>query len=191
METLSLVIGLLGLLLAILSILLVFAVERAKAPRVRIEAGHRYWAQAPFVHIAISNHRPSGWLGRCFTGTTVTNCRASFTFVRSGVEVLGPIDGRWSGSVEPITPRDFPDSYRWDLAATGHPEQIAIARTENGVAHAFSAASYAYPRWQRPEWKLEPAEYDLVVRLAATEAQAHATLRLIVGTDGQLWLGDA
>jgi hypothetical protein len=132
--------------------------------------------------------RPKGWLGHHFGGVTVMNCRASIEFLKGGVSVLGPLDARWSGAPEPTTPSEYPLSYRWDLAATGQPEQIAIARTDGGVAHAFSADSYSNANWQKPEWLLDPGEYDVVVRLAATEVETSETFRLIVGSNGCLTL---
>jgi hypothetical protein len=180
--------GAIGTGLAIVGIWLVFAVERSRKPLVSIEPGQRYWPDAsPFVHVAVLNSRPHGWLGRCFQGSTVTNCRASIEFRRAGIDVLGPIPGRWSGAPEPTHASEFPNSYRWDLAATGQPEQIAIARTQDGVVHAFSAESYAH-RWQRPGWKLEAGEYEVVVRLAATEAETSESFRLVIGEDGRMWL---
>lgn len=190
MEIAGLVLGLLGVVLGLVSIALVFAIERARAPKLVIEAGDRHWPSDSglFAHIAVSNCKPNGRLARFFHGTTVTNCRVSLEFVRDGVSVLGPIPGRWSGASEPQSPADFPDSYRWDLAATGEPEQIAIARTADGVAHAFSAESYVY-EWKRPGWELDPGTYDVVVALAATEAMARATLRLVVTGAGALRMG--
>lgn len=189
-ELAGLILGVLGAVLAVLSIWLVFAVERARAARIVIEPGHRYWSSSsPFAHIAIINPRPAGWLGRRFRGVTATNCRVSLEFLRSSVTILGPIDARWSQAAEPRDGRDIADSFRWDLAATGQPEQVAIARTQDGVAHAFSAESYAH-HWQKPDWLLEPAEYDVVIRVSATEAEATRTVRLVVGTRGELWLGE-
>lgn len=189
MEVAAFVIGIVSLVLAIISIALVFAIGRASKPRIEIQPGQEHWpSPSPFAHVAILNIRPNGWLGRFFGGKTVTNCRASIEFIRDGVSVLGPIDARWSGVSEPKDPSEYPLSYRWDLAATGEPQQIAIARTDGQVAHAFSAESYSF-HWQKPEWKLDPGTYDVVIRLAATEAEAHETLRLIVGTNGSLSLG--
>ena len=190
MEVAAFVIGVVSLVLGIISIALVFAIGRASKPRIEIQPGKEYWpSPSPFAHVAILNIRPNGWLGRFFGGKTVTNCRASIEFIREGVSVLGPIDARWSGVSEPKDSYEYPLSYRWDLAATGEPEQIAIARTDGQVAHAFSAESYSFPSWQKPEWKLDPDTYDVVIRLAATEARACKTLRLIVGTNGSLSLG--
>jgi hypothetical protein len=189
-EVVGFILGAIGVVLAIVSILLVFGVERARKPRIVMEPGQGHWPEpSPFAHIAVMNQRPHGWLGRHFRGVTVTNCRASIEFLRDGVSVLGPISARWSGAREPRDVADFPDSYRWDLAATGQPEQIAVARTQDGVVHAFSAESYAHG-WQRPGWQLEPGTYDVVVRLASTEAEARKRFRLIVGSGGDLWLGE-
>jgi hypothetical protein len=118
----------------------------------------------------------------------MTNCRASIEFLKGGMSVLGPIDARWSGAPEPKDLSEYPLSYRWDLAATGQPEQIAIARTDGRVAHAFSADSYSYADWQKPEWLLDPGEYDVVVRLAATEAETSEEFLLIVSRNGRLTL---
>jgi hypothetical protein len=189
-ELAGLILGVAGAVLAVVSIWLVFAVERARAARIVIEPGQEHWpAASPFAHVAVINQRPASWLGRHFRGVTATNCRVSIEFMRGGVSILGPIDARWSQAPEPRDSRDFPNSYRWDLAATGQPEQIAVARTQAGVVHAFSAESYTH-EWQKPEWLLEPAEYDVVIRLAATEAETSRTLRLVVGSRGEMWLGE-
>jgi hypothetical protein len=185
----ALVLSILSLAVAIGSVILVFAIERAKRPRVAIELGQQHWSSpSPFAHVAVLNTRPTGWLGRHFGGVTVMNCRASIEFLKGKVSVLGPLDARWSGAPEPNTPSEYPLSYRWDLAATGQPEQIAVARTGDGVAHAFSAESYSYENWQKPEWLLDPGEYKVVVRLAATEVEASEIFRLIVASNGRLTL---
>jgi len=185
----ALILGIVSLVVAIASVTLVFAVERARKPRIAIEPGQAHWpAQSLFAHVAVLNKRPDGWLGRHFRGVTVTNCRASIEFLKGGVSMLGPIDARWSGVSEPKDPSEYPLSYRWDLAATGQPEQIAIARTDGHVAHAFSAESYSYTNWQKPDWLLDPGEYDVVIRLAATEVETHETFRLIVSSNGCLSL---
>jgi hypothetical protein len=188
MELAGFVLAVAGLLLAIISIALVFAVERVRAPRIVIEPGERHWPEtSPFCHVAVSNQRRSGWLGRRFLGVTATNCRASVEFHRVGVKVLGPIPGRWSGTSEPRDTAEFPDSYRWDLAATGQPEQIAITHSQGGVVHAFSAESYAHD-FQKPDWRLEPAVYDVVIVVSASEVETMEKLRLVVGDDGRVWL---
>lgn len=190
MDTINFILSVIGLALGVAALALVFAIEKARRPQLSVEPGERYWTQPPFAHVAIINRRPSGILGRRFSGVTVTNCRASIEFLRDGVSVLGPIDGRWSGAPEPRDPHDLPNSFRWDLAATGVPEQIAIARTEGGQAHAFSAESY-FCDWQRPGWELEPGTYDVVVRLTSTEADTTATVRLVVSANGGLHVGEA
>jgi hypothetical protein len=180
------IVGAIGVVLAATSIVLVFAVERARVPRIVVEPGERYWPGAsPFAHVAVVNERPSGWLGRHFRGVTATNCRASIEFHRDGVKVLGPIPARWSGAPEPYLSRDLAESYRWDLAATGQPEQIAIAYSCNIGVYAFSAESYRH-ELAKPDWGLEPGEYEVEIRLAASEAEAMETLRLIVGSEGEM-----
>jgi hypothetical protein len=196
MDVVALILSIVSLVVAIAGVILVFAVERARKPRVAIEPGQGHWpSPSPFAHVAVLNKRPKGWLGRHFGGVTVTNCRASIEFLKGGVSVLGPIDARWSGAPEPKDSSEYPLSYRWDLAATGQPEQIAIARTDGRVTHAFSAESYSYASWQKPEWLLDPGEYDVVVRLAATEAETSEMFRLIISSNGRLTLdacrGDA
>ena len=189
MEFAAFVLGIIALLLAIISITLVFTVERARAPRIVIEPGERRWPEtSPFCHVPVSNQRRSGWLGRRFLGVTATNCRASIEFRRAGVTVLGPIPARWSGAPEPHDPAEFPNSYRWDLAATSQPEQIAVAHRHGDAVHAFSAESYAYPGFQKPDWRLEPAEYDIVIVVSASEVETVGKLRLVVGDDGRAWL---
>ena len=190
-NTVSIGLGALGTALGAASIALVFAVERVRAPRVVFEVGHEHWPKQPeFAHLAVINRPRRGLLGRRFRGMTATNCRVSVEFRRAGVRVLGPIDARWSGLPEPRYPSDFPNSYRWDLAATGQPEQIAIARSEGGRVHAFSAESYAHSRWQKPGWELEPAEYEVVMVLASTEAEASQTFRMVVAANGAISLGE-
>jgi hypothetical protein len=189
MELAALILGIVALVLAIISIALVFAIERARAPKIVIEPGKRHWPEAsPFCHLAVSNQRHSGWLGRRFLGVTATNCRASMEFLRAGVSVLGPIPARWSGAPEPRDPAEFPNSYRWDLAATSQPEQLAVARCHGETVHAFSAESYAYPAFQKPDWRLDPAEYDVVIVVSASEVETMEKLRLVVGDDGRAWL---
>jgi len=133
MELAAFILGIVGLILAVVSVALVFAVERARAPRIVIEPGARYWPEtSSFSHVAVSNQHRPGWLGRHFRGATATNCRASIEFYCAGVRVLGPVPARWSGVPEPRDSAVFPDSYRWDLAATSQPERIAIAYSEGG-----------------------------------------------------------
>lgn len=190
MDTLNFILALLGVVLAVVGIVLVFAVERARDPSLSFEPGDDHWKdQGPFAHVAVVNRRPAGWLARHFSGTTATNCRVSFEFIRAGVSVLGPIDGRWSSAPEPSSPRDYPLSYRWDVAATGTPEQVAIAISSGANVHAFSAESYSYDGFVRPEWQLDPGEYDVVLRLESTEAVATRTFRLIVSSSGVMSLG--
>jgi len=186
-EVLGIALGAAGVALSTLAIALVFMVDRARRPVLTIEPGH--WSQPLFSHVAITNHPPRGVLGRRFRGTTAAGCRASLEFRRDGVTVLGPIDARWSGAPEPTEARHLPESYRWDLAATGTPEQIAITRTSGAEVYAFSAESYLFPDWRRPEWKLDPGTYDVVVRLASTEAEAERMLGLVIASDGRATVG--
>ena len=186
MALVGVILGAVGIALATTSIVLVFAVERARAPRIVVEPGERYWPEdSPFAHVAVRNERPSGWLGRHFRGVTATNCRASIEFHHDGERVLGPIPARWSGAPEPYLSRDLMESYRWDLAATGQAEQIAIAYSCNIGVYAFSGGSYRH-ELAKPDWRLEPGAYVVEVRLAASEVEAMETLRLIVGGDGEV-----
>lgn len=190
-DIVSIALGTLGTVLAIASIVLVFAIERVRTPNVVFEPGLKYWpAQTEFAHIAVSNRPRGGWLGRCFRGTTLTSSRVSVESRRGSDSVLGPISARWSGTPEPRDSYDFPNSYRWGLAATGQPEQIAIARSEGGRVHAFSAESYRYARWQKPEWELEPGEYVVVLVLASTEAEESHAFRFVVAEDGAVSLSE-
>jgi hypothetical protein len=177
----GLVIGfVVGLVTGLLSSALL---ERLQRPRISITPGH--WDQSGFAHVAVTNKR-----GGYFARRPMTACEASLEFVRAGVSVLH-IPARWSGAPEPSFPSDIPLSYRWDLASTGIPQQIAIARTgSGGRAYAFSAEGYfARPQWEPEEWRLDPGEYDVVVRLAASEGEHAETFRLVVAQNGSLKLG--
>jgi hypothetical protein len=175
---------LIGFLVGLVTGLLAAALlERWQRPRVSIKPGP--WDQAGFAHVAVTNER-----GGYFARRPMTACEASLEFMRAGVSVLH-IPGRWSGAPEPTHESDIPLSYRWDLASTGIPQQIAVARTgSGGRAYAFSAAAYfARPPWEPESWRLDPGEYDVIVRLAASEGEHSETFRLVVAQNGALKLG--
>lgn len=203
MDHASFVLAVIGVVLATLALALPIGIERLRRPRLVVRAGE--WSPREdlpweFVVIGVANEPLTGFLGHLFTRQSAEGCEVSLTFTREGI-IKPPIyrlPARWSGHPEPyrLTPAGVsggqprlvpmfdhalvPPSYRWDVAPTGRPEEVAVAVRRDGEAHAFSAESYAYDRWRKGEWKLEPGNYQVAVRAGAAGAEAARTFGLVV-----------
>jgi hypothetical protein len=53
----------------------------------------------------------------------------------------------------------------------------------DGEVYAFSAESYAYPDWRRPEWRLEPGDWEVDVTAASASATATKRFRVRITPD--------
>ena len=111
------------------------------------------------------------------------------------------IPGRWSAHPEPLRyetvlvggapsvatafePSLVPNSYSLDVAPTGAGQEVAVAVVRDGEAYAFSAESYLYPGWKRPEWRLAPGEWVVEVVASSAQASARRSFRLVVSAGG-------
>ena len=190
------VIGALALLLAIVAL----AGERLKRPKLEIQparwAGH---GQFPweFLVVRVFNRPLPGWIGWLFTRRSAEGCEVSLTYIRERETdpTIDQIPGRWSAAPEPLSwqggrevpdPTKVPDSYRLDVPTTGPGAEVAVARSRNGEAYAFSAQSYMHPSWRRPGWELPAGRWRLIVRVASSDATASEEFWLEVAADGAL-----
>jgi len=83
-------------------------------------------------------------------------------------------------------PAALPHSYRHNVDTTAPGEEVAVARTLGGNAFAFSSESYLHPHWERPGWDLLPGKWNLIVRVASSDATADQHLRFTVAKNGTL-----
>lgn len=186
-----------SLAVAVFALLLFVVGEVVRRPKLAIERGEWHDPEVPwqFAAVRVTNRRlgrPWCWL---FGRSAAIDCQASLTFSREGA-TIGPIPARWSARPEPIRsepggggvfdPALVPDSYRLTLPATEQLEEVAVAIGNQGRCSAFSAESYAYPDWHRPEWRLEPGRWNVeVIATSADGANACAVFSLTVGTNGE------
>jgi hypothetical protein len=199
--------SLFGIVLALAALLLPFAIERKRRPRLRIEAGQ--WKPEQdvdweFAPIRVVNEPLDGFWGRALTRQSAEGCIVSITIHGEGAAkpVVSDLPGRWSGTPQPyrtevqpdgqggwLTVDIFdhslvPDSFRFSVPSTGDAEEVAVAVWRDGEAHAFNSWSYAHLRWAKPEWKLDPGIYEITVRAKAPGCETSGTFTLTVAETG-------
>lgn len=195
----ELALGIIGTLLAVLAL----AGERIKRPRLEVRAhawdrsGDPPW---DFLVVRIHNRPVANWIGWLFTRRSAEACRVSLTFQHALADTpsIDQMAGRWSAAPEPISwgeggprpdPAALPNTYRHSVDTTAPGEEVAVARTLEGRAFAFSSESYLHARWERPGWDLLPGRWHLTVRVAASDATTSQALEFEVASDGSLsWL---
>lgn len=203
------VVGILALVLAVATLLLFVLQQRSERPRLRIQRSP--WADPSrpwkFVAIRVLNLPLTPKLAWLFNRRSADGCEVHISFQRRGEQQPRvSMSGRWSGHPEPVRlelrgepptvvgiydPTLVPSSYRFDVPATGAWQEVAVAVLRDGEVYAFSAESYAYPDWKRPDWRLEPGEWDVAVTAAAAHARENAKFRLrITDNDFDLTEGD-
>jgi hypothetical protein len=195
-EVTGLVIGALGLALAVVALL------GGVAERPRMEVRPAPWAgtgQFPwdFLVVRVFNRPMPRWIGWLFSRHSAEGCHASLTFsaARHDVATIDQIPARWSAAPEPISwlesgprpdPSKVPNSYRLDVPVGEPGEEVAIARTYRGEAFAFSAESYLHHDWRHPGWELAPGRWEVHVRVKSADAEGSARLPFDVSAEGAL-----
>ena len=203
----AMALSLIGIALALAALFLPLVIERKRRPMLQIEAGQWNPEQDvawDFASVRIANEPLVGLWSRVLTRQSAEGCAVSITIQGKGAAgpVISDLPGRWSGTPEPyrtevqpdgqggwLTVETFdhslvPDSFRFSVPSTGDPEEVAVAVWREGEAHAFNSWSYAYPKWAKPEWKLDPGVYEIKVRAKAPGCEASATFVLSVSKTG-------
>jgi hypothetical protein len=201
--------GIVAIVLAVAALILPFAIERKRRPKLRIELGEWKPEQRvdwEFAPVRIINEPLSGIWGLLLTRQSAEGCIVNFTIRAAGQEkaLLSGLPGRWSGTPEPyrsdtqldqagrlVTIETFdhtlvPDSFRFNVPSTGGAEEVALVVFRDGAAYAFNSWSYAHPKWRKPDWKLEPGTYEVVVRASATGDETSAIFTLTVSAEDGL-----
>jgi len=73
------------------------------------------------------------------------------------------------------------DSREFDVRASEAGEQVAVAvlRADgSGDAYAWGTESYAYPLWEKPEWRLVHGTYRVVVTIEANSMRKQREFKL-------------
>lgn len=73
------------------------------------------------------------------------------------------------------------DSREHDVRSSGDGEQVAVAvlRADgSGDAYAWGTESYAYPKWDKPEWRLPHGTYKVVVTIESSSVAKQRTFKL-------------
>lgn len=192
----ELALGILGTVLAIVAL----AGEWIKRPSLEVEP-HRWDRRGDppwdFLVVRIHNRPASRWIGWLFTRRSAEGCRVSLTYQHALADEpsIDQIPGRWSAAPEPISwgeggprpdPGALPNTYRHNVDTTSPGEEVAIARSLEGRAFAFSSESYLHPLWERPGWDLLPGRWHLTVRVASSDVTTSRALEFDVARDGSL-----
>lgn len=198
-----------AIVLAVAALILPFVIERKRRPKLRIEIGEWKPEQQvdwEFAPIRIINVPLSGVWGQLLTRQSAEGCIVSFTIRTAGQKkaLVSDLPGRWSGTPEPyrtdtqldqggrlVTIDIFdhtlvPESFRFNIPSTGVAEEVSLVVSRDGEAYAFNSWSYAHPKWRRPDWKLEPGIYEVIVRARATGDETSAILTLTVSAEDGL-----
>jgi hypothetical protein len=134
-----------------------------------------------FLHVVVTN-RPGRLKHALFGGHTATFCQADVEFLdASKKRVLFGVDGRWSSTGEPVqilsSGRVFDFSkvpaLRFDHITPGKSAWLAIAVKNDGEAefYGFSNISYAHPKLNNPEWRLEGKSVPVRVTVVAGQGE--------------------
>jgi hypothetical protein len=71
------------------------------------------------------------------------------------------------------------DPGKLDISVSPDGEEVAVAILRDREAYAFTTASYNYPSWGNPEWKLELQKtYRIVVRVRGSGIQQERAFKL-------------
>lgn len=192
----------LGVILGVAAILLTLAVERAKRPRLELQAP-RWQAAHPvewqFATVGVRNKPLRRPFSAVLTRQSAAGCTVWIEFRRvDRTELAIPrLPGRWSAHPEPIRlqpggatiggikmvpmfdPSLVPPSYQLDVSPGDTSQEIAVAvLRSDGEAYGFTAESYQYPEWRNPAWKLEKGQYEVTVMAEASGSRAVRAFRL-------------
>jgi len=203
--------AIIGLAVSLVALSIVVLQQLIERPRLRVELSPWSDPQMPwkFVAVRVWNLRMTKALRWLFNRRSAEACEVGITFRRvdepqRSLNVLG----RWSAHPEPYrldvaTAPDgtasvvsvfeqslVPGSYHLDIPATGAWQEVAIAVRRDGEVYAFSAESYSYADWKRPEWRLEPGDWEVDVTAESVNASATKRFRLRITTDDFELRGD-
>jgi hypothetical protein len=192
-----------GLILSIVALALsAYALVGERLQRPKLEIRRATWegeGEVPwsFLVVRVFNRPLGPPRSLIFSRRTAADCQTSLTFTRAGElePSIDQIPGRWSAVEEPLMtvpggavpdPQALPRTYRLSIGTSGAGEEVAVARTRDGEAFAFSSESYLYAGWRKPEWELAPGAWSLTVRAAASDATSEETFSFRVADDGGL-----
>lgn len=200
-EELALLIGIIGLVVALAALALPVLIERLRRPRLQIEAGR--WGDESvawrFAVVKVTNRPLRGLGARVLTRQSAEGTIVSFTIRLRGADepLVENFPGRWSGHPEPYrqdvkkTEEGWamvevfdhtlvPGSYRFDVPSTGQAEEVAVAVWRDESAYLFNSDSYRFDKWHNPAWGLPPGDYEVIARASAPGSEAHAAFTLTV-----------
>ena len=201
-----------GLAVSLVALSIVVLQQLIERPRLRVELSPWSDPRVPwkFVAVRVWNLRMTKALPWLFNRRSAEACEVGITFRRVDEPQRSVnIPGRWSAHPESYrldvaTAPDgtasvvslfeqslVPGSYDLDIPATGAWQEVAIAVRRDGEVYAFSADSYSYPDWKRPDWRLEPGDWEADVTAASANASATKRFRLRITTDDFELTGEA
>jgi hypothetical protein len=152
-------VGLIGLGLAVLGIVVSLVFEFIRHPTVQIEATDWHASGArpyKFVQVSIDDPDPPRFL-RFVARQRAERATVASEFRRRGSQEL----------VKSVEPGPIPASDRADSPPGGSRDTygIAVLFEESGDAYAWSVTSHASNRWQDPHLLLPRGEFDVRVRV--------------------------
>jgi hypothetical protein len=188
-----------GFVLGILaSAIAAIVLDHASRPLLEVveHNGDRAQGQSPgnppheFFHVRVRNRRARLLSGR----RPAWSCQATLE-VRTGDghgRLVDPIPARWISQPEPILTlgisgqvAQIPDAARMlagrRIDIHNHEDQVmSIAVKFEGAdeCHLFTNESYVFPRWQNPEWSLQPGRHRLRVTVYYERGRAQRDLWL-------------
>jgi hypothetical protein len=145
-----------------------------------------------FYHLIVRNIPPRWPIP---TRRPAWSCKVSLElFDLNGKHVISdPIIGRWPSQPEPLLPAVFGtqianliDPARLITAQKidihQHEDQrfaVALKYEGDTYCHIFLNESYLYPKWEKPEWKLDEGEYKLSVIIYYERGREVSSFRLV------------
>jgi hypothetical protein len=166
----------------------------ARRPSLEIQIGpknegEREWGRFAFVHVNVVNKPLGSLFGLVERREVASNCRVQMVFEGDNFK-LGPIEGRWSTTPEPIRvdagggfvdPSLIPIGHRWTLAPDEGGADLAVAVKTQGQQEcfAFNGWSYLHPRWCNQEWRIPRGTYRVRVTASSAGASVERTLTLV------------
>ena len=192
------IVGAVAAAMTLLAVATPYILGWARQPRLDIEVGPKNEGEYAsgrfaFLHVTVINKPLRGLFGLVQRREVAGDCRVQMVFEGNDFK-LGPIEGRWSTTPEPVRVdiRDgqvttfidaslIPLGHRWTLAPDEAGADLAVAVKTQGQQEcfAFNGWSYLHPRWSNQEWRIPKGTYRVRVTASSAGASVERTLTLV------------
>jgi len=182
-----------GLALAVVALVAAFVVpftvEALERPRLEIitsswqSAGPIPWT---FATVQVRNRPLAAPLAKLLTRQAAQGCVILIDYFHwgSGERVIPTVQGRWTShqelteAIPHLTENTSTDQRYRDIPVSRAGEEIAVAVLNEESAYAFSSASYGYPAFGNPAWRLNRGTYRIAVRVLGSSVDREQVFKL-------------